>query len=72
MEEKKNTLVKLLAAYKWLTSYIYTSIVCKEHNLGSFLAVQWLRLGASTVRGIDFMPSWRTKILHIMWHGQNI
>ena len=31
---------------------------------GDFLAVQWLRLCASTARGTDSIPGWGTKILH--------
>ena len=38
-------------------------------DLGIFLVVQWLRLCASTAGGVGLIPSWRTKILHVMGHG---
>ena len=31
---------------------------------GTSLAVQWLRLGASTAGGMGSIPGWGTKILH--------
>ena len=38
-------------------------------DLGIFLVVQWLRLCASTAGGVGLIPSWGTKILHVMRHG---
>ena len=38
-------------------------------DLGIFLVVQWLRLCASTAGGVGLIPSWGTKILHVMGHG---
>ena len=38
--------------------------------LGNFLAVQWLRLHASTTEGMGSVPGWGTKIPHTAWHGQ--
>ena len=37
-----------------------------KHTLRTFLAVQWLRLSASTAGGTGLIPSWGTKILHPM------
>ena len=37
---------------------------------GTSLAVQWLRLQASTAGGMDSIPGWGPKILHDAWHGQ--
>ena len=36
---------------------------------GTALAVQWLRLHASTAKGCGFNPWMGTKIPHTMWHG---
>ena len=41
-------------------------------NLGTSLAVQWLRLHASTAGGMGLIPCRGNKILHAMWHGQKI
>ena len=37
---------------------------------GTFLAVQWLGLHASTAGGVGLIPSWGTKTPHVMRHGQ--
>ena len=34
------------------------------------LRVQWLRLQASTARGVGLIPDWGTKIPYAMWYGQ--
>ena len=34
---------------------------------GTSLAVQWLRLHASTAGGVGLIPGWGTKIPHAMW-----
>ena len=34
------------------------------------LAVQWLRLCASTAGGTGLIPGWGTKTPHALWHGQ--
>ena len=39
-------------------------------HVGSSLAVQWLRLHASTARGMGLIPGQGAKIPHTMWHGQ--
>ena len=39
-------------------------------QLGTSLAVQWLRLHASTAGGADSIPDWGTKFLHAAWCGQ--
>ena len=39
---------------------------------GTSLAVQWLRLCASTAGGTGSIPGWRTKILHATKGGQKI
>ena len=38
--------------------------------LGTSLVVQWLRLCASTARGMGSIPGWGTKILHALQCGQ--
>ena len=38
--------------------------------LGTSLAVQWLRLCASTAGGMGLIPGWGTKMSHATWHGQ--
>ena len=43
----------------------------KFHLLGTSLAVQWLRLHASTAGGTGSIPSWGTKIPPASWCGQN-
>ena len=40
---------------------------CHTHRDLTSLAVQWLRLCASTEGGMGLIPSWGTKILHVMW-----
>ena len=40
--------------------------------LGTSLAVQWLRLRASTAGGTGSIPGWGAKIPHTTWHGQKI
>ena len=37
---------------------------------GTSLAVQWLRLCASTAGGMGSIPGQGSKILHTKWHGQ--
>ena len=37
---------------------------------GTSLAIQWLRLCASTAGGEGSIPGRGTKILHVMWHSQ--
>ena len=39
---------------------------------GISLAVQWLRRHASNAGCVGSIPGGRTKIPHIMWHGQKI
>ena len=34
------------------------------------MVVQGLRLCTSNVRDRSFIPVWKTKIAHVMWHGQ--
>ena len=41
-------------------------------NIGTFLAIQWLRIHASTAVGTGSIPAWRTKIQHAVWCGQKI
>ena len=38
--------------------------------LGSFLAVQWLRLGAFTAGGLGSDSGWGTEIPQVVQHGQ--
>ena len=33
------------------------------------MVVQGLRLCTSNVRHESFIPEWKTKIAHVMWHG---
>ena len=47
------------------------SVECEgKHTLGTFLEVQLLRLSASTAGGTGLIPSWETKILQGVQHGQ--
>ena len=39
-------------------------------HVGNSLVVQWLRLRASTARGVGLTPGQGTKILHTMQHNQ--
>ena len=45
-------------------------MLSQEINEGTSLAVQWLRLHASTAGGTGSIPGCGTKIPHAMWHGQ--
>lgn len=36
---------------------------------GTSLAIQWLRLCTSNVRGLALIPGWGTKISFAMWYG---
>ena len=42
----------------------------KKSSSGTSLAVQWLRLHASTAGGAGSIPGWGTKILHAVRRGQ--
>ena len=46
------------------------TIVEKEYRPRTSLAVQWLRIHASTAGGTGLMPGWGTKILYDAWCGQ--
>ena len=46
--------------------------VIVKHDLGTSLAVQWLRHRASTAGDMVLIPGRGTKILHATWHGQRI
>ena len=39
-------------------------------ELGTFLATQWLRFGASSAEGTGLIPGQRTKIPHVVWCNQ--
>ena len=39
---------------------------------GTFLAVQWLGLHASSVEGMGSIPGWGTKIPHTVWQKKKI
>ena len=41
-------------------------MVYKRNTFGTFLVVQWLRLHASNAGGTGSIPSWGTKIPHVM------
>ena len=45
-------------------------MVIRNHDLGTSLAVQWLRLRASNAGGEGSIPGQGTKIPHAMWWGQ--
>ena len=42
----------------------------KHQPQGTLLAVQWLRLHASTAGGTGSTPGWETKIQHASWYGK--
>ena len=48
----------------------YTCSHITKKNWGTSLAVQWLRLHASTAGGAGSIPGGGTKILHAVWCGQ--
>ena len=50
----------------WLST-INLYLSWQESFPGTFLAVQWLRLCASTVRGTGLIPGLGTKIPHAVW-----
>ena len=49
---------------------VVTSKQLDNTYLWDFLAVQWLRLHASTVGGAGLIPDCRTRLLHAMRSGQ--
>ena len=49
-------------------SHLY--VESKKVNFGTSLAVQWLRLRASTAGGLGSIPGWGAKILHAVHRGQ--
>ena len=54
-------------------SYTYTKINSKrikDLKVGTFFAVRWLRLHASTSGDMGLIPGQATKIPHAMWHVQ--
>jgi len=42
----------------------------KSGNLGTSLAIQWLRLCASTAGTMDLIPGQGIKTQHASWHSQ--
>ena len=58
----------------WLSSSVKIVLFFfKNHDkIGTSLAVQWLRLCASTAGGTGSIPGRGTKIPHATWHGQKI
>ena len=38
--------------------------------VGTSLAVQWLRLRASSAEDVDSVSSQGTRISHVVWHGK--
>ena len=42
----------------------------KKLKNGTSLAVQWLRLQASTAGGVGSIPGWGNKIMHDVWCGK--
>lgn len=42
----------------------------KKTKASTSLAVQWLKLYASTTRGAGLIHGWVMKILHVTWCGQ--
>ena len=42
----------------------------KSNATGASLAVQWLRLPASTAGATGSTPGWGTKIPHAAWYGK--
>ena len=45
-------------------------MVAYKGTQGTFLVVQWLRLGAFNAGGTGLIPGLGTKILHDTWCGQ--
>ena len=50
----------------------FTKDTSKIQDVGTSLAVQWLRCFTSTARGMDSIPGQGTKISHAVWHSQKI
>ena len=59
----------ILSSRKKLTEIVSWSYA-KSRTGGTSLAVQWLRLCASTEGGESFNPDWGTKIPHAAVHSQ--
>ena len=53
-------------------SFMVGLVLIRRDRTGTSLAVQWLRLRASTARGMGSIPGQGTKIPHATWHGQKI
>ena len=39
-------------------------------NIETSRTIEWLRLWAFNARDMGLIPGWGTKILHVVWHGQ--
>ena len=48
---------------------LQTQAIKRSQGRASLVA-QWLRLHASTVRGVGLIPGWGTKVLHAAWCSQ--
>ena len=53
-----------------LLLYMFKNVHNKKLNEGTSLAVQWLRLHASTAGGMGLTPGRGTKMPHAVQHGQ--
>ena len=51
-----------------ISSHLGADILHKQdnHQLGTFLIVQWLRLHASNAGGLCSIPDWETKIPYVV------
>lgn len=48
----------------------WTLLLAQQCRAGASLVAHWLRLGASSARGMDLIPGWGTRIPHAAWCGQ--
>ena len=49
---------------------LLTRNMIQNLTIGTSLVAQWLKLFASSARGVGLIPSWGTKIPHAAQHGQ--
>ena len=65
--------VKRLMSERFLSNiykFIKFKYKLKNEERGTSLPVQWLKLCASTARGMGLLPGGGTKIPYATWHGQ--
>ena len=68
--KKKSIFASTCILQWWQVTRKWKNTTKRYNHLGTSLAVQWLRLHASTAGGVGLIPCWGTRILHAALRGQ--